>query len=107
MLVFLRVIKYAICQARTVYNGVTTGEHIWCYMMKNDDEIIALGERFADELGSAICTIQGAAKVLGVSVVTVRRAVKTGGLRCTRIVPGGAMSFTVYELSRFVVESRR
>ncbi len=56
---------------------------------------------------TALVGIRDVAKLLAVSVITVRRKVSAGELPCVRLTKGGPMRFDVRDVEKFVAEHRQ
>lgn len=50
--------------------------------------------------------IKEVAKLLAVSVITVRRKVSAGELPCVRLTKGGPLRFTLADVERFIQQHR-
>ena len=49
-----------------------------------------------------LATIKDVSKLLSVSVITVRRLVSDGELRCVRLRAGGPLRFDMADVQRFI-----
>jgi len=55
---------------------------------------------------SPLLGISDVAKLLNVSVITVRRKVSTGELPCIRLTKGGPMRFDLRDVEKFVEQHK-
>ncbi len=55
---------------------------------------------------NALVGIREVAKLLAVSVITVRRKVSAGELPCVRLTKGGPLRFTLADVEKFVEKHR-
>jgi len=49
-----------------------------------------------------LATIRDVSKILSVSIITVRRLVSAGELRCVRLRAGGPLRFDLADVQRFI-----
>jgi excisionase family DNA binding protein len=55
---------------------------------------------------TALVSIGEVAKLLAVSVITVRRKVSSGELPCVRLTPGGPMRFDLRDVEKFIAQHK-
>jgi excisionase family DNA binding protein len=54
-----------------------------------------------------LATIKDVSKLLSVSVITVRRLVATGELRCVRLSKGGPLRFDMADVQKFIASHKQ
>jgi excisionase family DNA binding protein len=53
-----------------------------------------------------LATIKDVSKLLSVSVITVRRLVSAGDLRCVRLNAGGPLRFDLTDVQKFIASRK-